>query len=1284
MPPQEREISIQATWKDAIEAYREECEFTDEILRCTSVDDVLHVLQSAMEDFKAFRDDDSGWAGVRTILKRLVSVTLLLNDTAAEAASSAGIPGGKAILVGFGLLLTATKGLSERYDALVELLSDLAGFLDRLAIRLEAGTELRPASKRNTQDVLVHLLHVLNLATKLLKKNRFVHWVQILSGNKDMKDALAELDRLTTVETRMTIAENYAASQHILNEVRGLHTEHEDHLRKLEHIETQISALVDSDIYSWLAPPDPSENHHRIVNTRHAGTGAWLSKNPTYLAWRDDDASTLWLHGQSGSGKSVICSSIVDTLKTGSTNIVAYYYFDFRDTSRQSSYGLLCSLVLQLSIASRDCAQLVREWHTSRVEYGKPSVTVLLDKLRDLLQALTCRVYFIIDGVDECPLDQRRTDVLPCLEKLLSLGFSHVHVVLSSRPEIDIRLVIDHAGVGALDLLREKPHLQDIESYIMHTLTSDPAFGRWPKHLVDLTGATLRDKADGMFRWVSLQLESLRTCLPKYVQAALHSLPKNLGDTYTRVLDAIDRRCIADVLRILQCLAFAALPLSVNELAEMFAVDFDCGEGDFAVLRSEYRVREPLLEILKLCSGLVSTDSSNDPFGSGQPEARLAPIYFSHASVQDYILSSDAPDRYRIDATMAHTTLAQISLATLLSLEGYSPLNDHASRYWPTYSTYPTVSTRIQSLLNSFLIPSRDLDGSTGLYTLEAFYNWSSLARVYRVLGAEFRVWTAPQRGRLLAEITEHPLSCAVAFHLPTQAKSLLELPLFSQDYVLRALHVAVISGSNDMIQLLSSSSLMRDINAPLRTLHTPPWGRIPSERKPPHGKDDSPRTLLQVACDRSQYCQSAPVAISQIRILSLLLDNGARPNAVLGCPRTALYYLIQGWSPALRVSCSFVEADIAAVFPLLIQHGLDVNATGSVGRTCLHECAMLDEEIMVLADRGSQHTEHHEMVSDAIAESNLFTFRNYNPFDESEASAATAVEDADMAPAFATVPTSPSRSPWNLYDCSTSRLLLEHGACVGMQDRDGQTALHLAAQHSDSILLRLLLEHGGAAHVNTANAHGQVALHLAASSVYGNTASKIGLLVQHGADVEAPDKRGITPLMRACSAANLFHREVWRAFGSAERIGNEAAGFQALLHYGAEVNARDTIGRSALHILAGLPVAELSVHPIATLGVELLDRGLEVDIVDVSGRTALEELCTQIHDAAAVLLGGIADLSSVADEEGAAEDGSVSSLPELIELQKISKLSRYREVQALFCVCEDLVLHITRDMRTW
>ncbi|KIK50122.1 hypothetical protein GYMLUDRAFT_493533 [Collybiopsis luxurians FD-317 M1] len=116
--------SFEDLWAKALADYKEQtgreidqaqmAQFPDR----PSVDDVVRILETQTKDLKTFRKRGEK---IRAVLKPVVRIVQVLNDTAAEAANAASVPGGKAVFVAFGLLLTAAKGVTEVYDALEEL-----------------------------------------------------------------------------------------------------------------------------------------------------------------------------------------------------------------------------------------------------------------------------------------------------------------------------------------------------------------------------------------------------------------------------------------------------------------------------------------------------------------------------------------------------------------------------------------------------------------------------------------------------------------------------------------------------------------------------------------------------------------------------------------------------------------------------------------------------------------------------------------------------------------------------------------------------------------------------------------------------------------------------------------------------------------------------------------------------------------------------------------------------------------------------------------------------------
>jgi hypothetical protein len=115
------------------------------------------------------------------------------------------------------------------------------------------------------------------------------------------------------------------------------------------------------------------------------------------------------------------------------------------------------------------------------------------------------------------------------------------------------------------------------------------------------------------------------------LRKSLASLPRTLDQTYDRILSAISEEYSEYAMRILKWLTFSARPLSVEEIAEVVAIDV---ARDPAFDRDE--VLEDPLEALNICSSLV-TITTNEADGRSGPAQRI--IALAHYSVQEYLVS---------------------------------------------------------------------------------------------------------------------------------------------------------------------------------------------------------------------------------------------------------------------------------------------------------------------------------------------------------------------------------------------------------------------------------------------------------------------------------------------------------------------------------------------------------------------------------------------------------------------------------------------------------------------
>jgi ankyrin repeat protein len=130
---------------------------------------------------------------------------------------------------------------------------------------------------------------------------------------------------------------------------------------------------------------------------------------------------------------------------------------------------------------------------------------------------------------------------------------------------------------------------------------------------------------------------------------------------------------------------------------------------------------------------------------------------------------------------------------------------------------------------------------------------------------------------------------------------------------------------------------------------------------------------------------------------------------------------------------------------------------------------------------------------------------------------------------------------------------LMNEGANVNIQDKDGQTPLHYACGHEPSVA-EFLVKHG--ADVNTLNNDGWTPLHLAC---LGNRTSIVRILVEAGADVNVQTCRGDTPLHLSCYR-NPECMEYLIAYGADVNIRTKSG--NTMIQTGCEMKACDTTMR--------------------------------------------------------------------------------------------------------------------------
>jgi len=278
----------------------------------------------------------------------------------------------------------------------------------------------------------------------------------------------------------------------------------------------------------------------------------------------------------------------------------------------------------------------------------------------------------------------------------------------------------------------------------------------------------------------------------------------------------------------------------------------------------------------------------------------------------------------------------------------------------------------------------------------------------------------------------------------------------------------------------------------------------------------------VNMADDRGITSLMWAVAVGSPEAMQLLIDKGANVNAKNTFNSTALIW---------------AAADPRKV-RILIDHGADVNAASKLGHTPLEIAAMSDpsaETVRLLISKGA----------------------NIKAVDNSRKTVLYAATSGD--------------------DLETIRLLVDAGLDVNAADNTGQTPLMNSASNQNLAAVKLLLSKGVSVNavtrppsartvIGTPGLGKFTALNL--SCAFAPTSAEVvKTLLNAGADVNAQDGRGMTPIMLA-TATDHQDPEVIRA----------------LIAKGADLKIKDVTGETAIDWAAKFGSTE-AFHEIERTG---------------------------------------------------------------------------------------------------
>ncbi|KAJ7253929.1 ectomycorrhiza-induced ankyrin-domain/NACHT-domain-containing protein [Mycena rebaudengoi] len=878
----------------------------------------------------------------------------------------------------------------------------------------------------------------------------------------------------------------------------------------------------------WLKPPvHVANNQCNAANVHHPKTGLWLLERPEFREWIYAPGSFLWLHGISGSGKTVLSSTIIDTIHDRAEHYV-FFYFDTNNSEQQTVTQLLCSLVTQLSIRSHPPDRRLDALWTSH-NSGQKLLTdteLISDALLPLLEEYDQKpIFIVLDALDEC---SERLGLLRLISRMLDAKLPNVHILVTSRPEVQ-------SGCPELAALAISVSLEgcvdgDIELYLTELLSNEPKIG-WMYKKRDEIKRRLLERSKGMFRLVSLQLDELRNCDGRrsQVEKALNNMPTSLNTIYDRILQNIKNPgMLSSVCRAMNWLIFSKRPLTLNEIIDAMAFDF---EREPLLFDTEERMGPDVL--LPACAGFVVV--------SGDEECT---VKLAHSSVKEYFLDAarlQLSGDCEISEQVAHHLLARTCIAYLCSfdhvletdadLQQY-PLTLYATENWVFHLTLCddiglgkcTGSTnKCQIGSRQAMIPAlpavqnvdvpkvpnhtRELIDAVMQLIQPGSIQYTTLLQLYNVDNLRLRY--SFERTTTAASLP--PLYVAACLGIGRIVWELVEngANVNAQGgYYGNALYAASCRGAIEIVHLLLESGA--DVNA-----QGGEYGNA-LQTASRLGHIEIARLLLESGADvnaqggRYGNALYATSHLGHIEISRLLLESGADVNAKGG-----------EYGNALQATSCLGHIEIAR---LLLKRGADVNAKGGEYGSALQATSCLG------------HIEIARLLLESGADVNAKGGEYGNAL-----SAASHLGHIEIA-----------------------RLLLESGADVNAQGGACGNALQAMSRWGDIEIVRLLLQKG--ADVNAQGGRYGNALYAASHLGHIEIAR---LLLESGADVNAKGGEYGSALQ---ATSCLGHIEIARLLLESGDVNVEGGDYgnalQAALHRG-DVDIAGLLLESSVHVNA-------------------------------------------------------------------------------------------------------------------
>ncbi|KAK9775030.1 putative GPI inositol-deacylase [Seiridium cardinale] len=321
------------------------------------------------------------------------------------------------------------------------------------------------------------------------------------------------------------------------------------------------------------APPEEDLAAGRAV--RKPGTCERFLASREFDEWRSSDSSRiLWAHAPPGSGKSTICTLVIERLLEAD-EACAYFFFRYDNRQKQSIGYMLQSLAYQIAALEPEACSALAELAKAGERFQNADPVNIWKRLYlAILSNIHSRktFYWVLDGIDESESSRQVVDFLSSINEFQST----IKILLFSRPHFTISQAMQKATtktrVVELPLGDNKEDIRLTVAEEIIYLASDDNF----KHD---TVNKITSRSQGNFLWASLVVKLVASCHRQdQVERLLETTPDGMDKLYDRMLDVVATLHMPEDMNLARILLswamYSRTPLTVDELSEPYATEF--------------------------------------------------------------------------------------------------------------------------------------------------------------------------------------------------------------------------------------------------------------------------------------------------------------------------------------------------------------------------------------------------------------------------------------------------------------------------------------------------------------------------------------------------------------------------------------------------------------------------------------------------------------------------------------------------------------------------------------